>query len=234
MKKLGIIGGLGPMATARFLALITQMSQAAKDQDHIEILLHSRPGIPDRTAFITGQSDLNPEADLVSVGKNLANAGAEILAIPCFSAHYFIEAIRAEAKLPVIDAITETASCLKEAGIQCAGILATDGMIYSRLYQEKLGEAGIKALLPEKEEQKSIVRLIYDLKGGNAVDLTQFSLISQQLFSNGADVVLLGCSDLSILKCDQNLPSGYLDVLEVLARKAVTQCGRLRPEYEKL
>ncbi|MCL2052301.1 MAG: amino acid racemase [Lachnospiraceae bacterium] len=234
MKVLGIIGGLGPMATAHFLALITKMSNAAKDQDHIEILLHSRPQIPDRSAFIAGKSDLSPEMDLVNIGKKLAQDGAEILAIPCFTAHYFMEAIRKAAGIPVIDAIDETVSYLKELGIKSAGILATDGTIQKQLYQDKLNKAGIDALIPAAKEQKQVADLIYGIKSGHSVNVDNFAEISQLLFNEGAEIILLGCSELSTLKRGPSFPVGYLDVLYVLARRAVLECGELRTQYHDL
>ena len=89
MKKLGVIGGLGPMATAYFLQLLTQMSDAKSDQEHMEILLHSKPQIPDRTRFILGQSGENPLPQMVEIGVDLKSQGAEAIAIPCVTAHYF-------------------------------------------------------------------------------------------------------------------------------------------------
>ena len=89
MKKLGIIGGLGPMATAYFLQLLTRMSDAASDQEHMEILLHSKPQIPDRTRFILGQSPENPLPRMIEIGIGLKEQGAELIAIPCVTAHYF-------------------------------------------------------------------------------------------------------------------------------------------------
>ena len=232
MKKLGIIGGLGPMATAHFMALITKMTEAEKDQDHIEMIIHSRPAIPDRTAFITGQSDLSPEPDLIELGKGLADAGAEILAIPCFSAHYFIDVVRKAAGIPVIDAIEEVASYLKGKSFTKVGILATDGIIHSRLYQDKFEKAGIEVLLPDAYAQKRIMYMIYKIKSGSEVDIINLSLLSQGLFEDGAEAVLLGCSDLSTLEHRADLPPQYLDVLDVLARRAVLECGTLREEYK--
>ena len=231
MKKLGIIGGLGPMASAHFLTLITKMSEAEKDQDHIEIILYSSPGIPDRSAFITGKSAQSPEPDLLEIAKKLTQAGAEVLAIPCFSAHYFLDSIRKTTNIPVIDAIAEVASHLQDLKIKKAGILATDGLLHCGLYQTKLTQAGIKPLLPEADTQKKVVDLIYRIKSGCDIDFEEIHLLSQPLFANGAEVVLLGCSDLSIIKRGQPSQPKYVDVLEILARRAVIECGVLRQEY---
>jgi aspartate racemase len=234
MKKLGIIGGLGPMATAHFITLLTRMTEAAKDQEHIELILYSRPGIPDRTDFITGLSTLSPEADLVSLARELSNAGAEILAIPCFTAFYFYDAISRAAGIPVIHPVLETVASLKAAGIRTAGILATDGMLQSGIFQDELKKAGIAHYLPEAEEQNAIMHLIYEIKSGRPADVADFLSIAKRLFDSGAEVILLGCSELSILKRDHKLTTGYLDVLEILAQSAVRQCGKLRDEYTNL
>ena len=93
MKKLGIIGGLGPMATAYFLQLITQMSDAATDQEHMEIYVISKPSIPDRTDYILGLSDRSPAEEMSAVGAQLKSLGAELLAMPCVTGHYFHQEI---------------------------------------------------------------------------------------------------------------------------------------------
>ena len=97
MRTLGILGGLGPMATAYFLQLLTQMSDARTDQEHMEILLYSKPSIPDRTDYITGKSEISPVEDMVMAGKKLREMGADILAIPCI---FFIRSWRGESDFP--------------------------------------------------------------------------------------------------------------------------------------
>ena len=88
---LGVIGGLGPLATAYFLELITKMTDAEKDQDHLEIIIHSKPSIPDRTEYILGKSNENPMQDFIAISKSLASAGTQCIAIPCMTAHYFYD-----------------------------------------------------------------------------------------------------------------------------------------------
>ena len=116
MKILGVIGGLGPMATVYFLQLLTQMSEAQTDQEHMEILIHSKPRIPDRTRYILGQSKESPLPGMIQVGRQLAEQGAEILAIPCITAHYFHRQLEEGIGIPVINAIEETADYLKKQG----------------------------------------------------------------------------------------------------------------------
>lgn len=235
MKKLGIIGGLGPMATAYFLQLVVQMTAAETDQEHIEILLHSKPQIPDRTRFILGQSEDDPLPQMAEIGRDLAGQGAELIAIPCITAHYFQKKLEEEVGIPIVDTIRETALTLKEAGVSRAGILATDGSLQSGLFRQAFTEHGISAVLPDPAGQQTVMDIIYqNVKAGQPVDFAAFRRVSESLFGEGAQAVLLACTELSLVKRDFDLGDGFLDVMEVLARKAVLTCGCLKPKYERL
>ena len=89
MKKLGVIGGLGPMATAYFFQLVTQMSYAECDQEHMETIIYSKPNIADRTKYILNRNEKNPVGDIIEVGNILKASGADVIAIPCITAHFF-------------------------------------------------------------------------------------------------------------------------------------------------
>lgn len=235
MKRLGVIGGLGPMATAYFLQLLIEMSDARTDQEHIEVILHSRPQIPDRTQYILGHSKENPMPPMAEVGRGLVSQGAEVIAIPCITAHYFQEELEAEIGVPILHAIEETALYLKGAGIERAGILATDGTMESCLFQKAFAASGLQWVTPDKAGQKQVMHLIYEnVKAGRPVEISRFEEVSGQLFKEGAQAVLLGCTELSLIKRDHPVGPGILDVMEVLARKAVLSCGHLKEEYERL
>ena len=235
MKKLGVIGGLGPMATAYFLQLLVQMTEARTDQEHIEVLLHSKPQIPDRTRFILGQSREDPLPQMVEIGRELAGQGAELIAVPCVTAHYFQKKLEDSIGIPVVDTIRETALSLKAAGVTQAGILATDGTIESGLFQRAFAGEGISAMLPDRAGQQAVMQIIYqNVKAGQPVDSAAFWRVAEGLFGQGAQAVLLACTELSLVKRDFGLGEGFLDVMEVLARKAVLICGRLKGQYECL
>ena len=235
MKKLGIIGGLGPMATAYFLQLVVEMTDACNDQEHIEVLLHSKPQTPDRTNFILGRAKEDPQPYLLEMGKSLTAQGADVLAIPCITAHYFQKELEKEVKCPIIHAIEETAEFLKNEQISCVGIMATDGTIESGLFQTVLEQYGIKYVLPQQTMQNNVMHLIYkNVKAGKSIEMDRFKETASALFENGAEVILLGCTELSMIKRDYCIGKGFLDVMEVLARKAVLSCGTLKPEYEHL
>lgn len=225
MKTLGIIGGLGPMATVYFMQLLTQMSDAKTDQEHMDILVYSKPSIPDRTRYILGKSDKNPALDMVLAGKKLKWMGAEVIAIPCITAHYFYDQLEDEIGIPIINVISETVSYIKKEKINSIGLLATDGTIQSGLFQKELEHYNIESILPATDGQRKIMHMIYDeIKVGKPVDMECFGKISYELFQKGAQVIILGCTELSLIKRDFGLPTGYLDVMDVLARKAVQYC----------
>lgn len=235
MKKLGVIGGLGPMATAYFLERVTAMTDAKCDQEHIEILIHSKPQIADRTSFIIGKTAESPLPDLLEVGWGLKSAGAEIIAMPCITAHYFQKDLEDGIGLTVINALTKTADYLKNAGISSAGIMATDGTIESQLFQKALAEKGINAIAPSSLSQEKVMEIIYDeVKAGRKINMEKLHAVASELRQNGAEVILLGCTELSIAKKGNMMPAGYLDVLDVLARAAVMSCGRLKAEFDQL
>lgn len=235
MKVLGIIGGLGPMASAYFLQLVTQMSAAATDQEHMEVLLHSKPQIPDRTEYILGKSSRSPFPEMAGIGKALAEQGAQVLAIPCITAHYFQKELEDAVGIPIINVLEETAKYLAARNIKKVGIMATNGTIQSGIFQKALENYGIEVVIPEKRGQEQVMHLIYqNVKAGVPMELPAFECVTGELFEKGAQVILLGCTELSFIKKEFKLASGFLDVMELLAQRAVLACGKLSPDYEEL
>jgi len=140
-----------------------------------------------------------------------------------------------EIQVPVLHAIQDTCRYLKERGITAAGIMATDGTVQSKLFQTEMEAQGIRPVVPGKEGQAKVMDLIYNqVKKGKTGDLSMLEEVALELKNQGAQVYLLGCTELSLLKRDYPLPAGYLDVMEVLARQAVLECGQFRREYEEL
>lgn len=236
MAVLGVIGGLGPMATAYFLELITSMTDAERDQDHLRMMICHAPDIPDRTAFILGKSADSPLPGFVRAGQTLRSTGADLLAIPCVTAHYFHGEIEDQTGVKTLHAIRDCVEMLNAAGARRVGILATEGTIQSGLFQKELQEKEMAAVLPDETGQKQISSIIFDqIKRGKAPDMEAFAEVCAGLRGRGADVIVLGCTELSLIKRDHDLGDGFVDVLEVLARSALIACGKpVRPEYQRL
>lgn len=238
MKKeiLGVIGGLGPSATAHFMDLVINMTQANSDQENLEMIIYNFPSIPDRTGYILGKSDKSPLPEMLRIGKLLAEQGVTNIAIPCITAHYFYQEIAEGIPVPVINAIAETISLLKAQGIQKVGIMATDGTIRTGFLSRELEAAGIEVVIPSALRQEDIMHLIYkNLKAGKQPETERFRHVQKELSEQGAQVIVLGCTELSLIKKYVQIGPGFLDIVEVLAQQSVLRCGKeLREEYKSL
>lgn len=225
-QKLGIIGGLGPMASAQFLELLTDRTDAATDQEHIEVFLYSRPQTPDRTAFLLGHSPESPYPVLVDSGKKLEALGCGVLVMPCMTAYSFYPQLKADFQAKLINPILESASVLKERGMKKVGIMATDGTLQVGTFQQALTDCGITPVVPDAAKQAEVMSIIYDdVKSGRPADMERFHAAAHSMRAQGAECVILGCTELSVIRQTQKIGSGFLDAMEVLADCAIRACG---------
>lgn len=227
-KTLGILGGLGPMSSVYFYEMLTEHTYARCDQEHLNILLSSRADTPDRTAFILGKSSDDPVYTMKNEVSKLILAGAEIIAIPCNTAHSFYEQISASASVPVINIIRQTALFCRREGIKKVGILATEGTVASGAYSDVFSMAGIECVAPDKSGQEMISNIIYSqIKQGAKPDMDAFFEVADTLEGRGCDRIILGCTELSLIKRSGRLSGDvFLDSLEVLAYSAIKMCGK--------
>ena len=235
-KLLGVIGGLGPMATAYFMELVTDMTDAATDQEHLRMLIYSAPSIPDRTRYILDNTCEDPLPEMLRIGNILAQQGAQRIAIPCVTAHYFFEELTSGIPVPMVNGVRETALHLKNHGITKVGIMATDGTIRSRVFHRELEKQGINSVVPSAERQADVMHLIFDdIKAGKRPDMAKFANIAQELRENGAQAIILGCTELSLIKRSYAIGAGFLDAMEILAQQSILQCGKpLKQQYRDL
>ena len=223
---LGIIGGMGPMASAYFQELLVRFTGAAADQQHIPSVLLNLPQVPDRTAYILGESDKSPAPVLLEAARTLEALGVSAIAVACVTSHCFYDEVAGKIGVPWIHAVRETARFLKEKGVGKAGILATTGTIKTGLFQRELEKAGIGWEVPSPERQADVMAVIYeDIKAGREPDMERFTRAEDSLRKKGCDACILGCTELSLIKREHPLP-GCTDVLEVLAAAAVRACGK--------
>lgn len=235
-RTLGVIGGLGPLATAFFMELVIEMTDAACDQEHLDMIIYNTPSIPDRTSYILGKSASNPVIPMIRIGRKLVEQGVDAIAIPCITAHYFYDELTRAIDRPIIHIVRQTARHLKECGIGTAGIAATDGTLAGRLFQHALEEMGIRSVVPSDKMQRFVMELIYDdIKAGKPADMAKFTAVADELRKNGAEAIILGCTELSLIKRDCAIGSGFLDAMDVLAKASVLSCERpLKNRYQRL
>lgn len=227
VKTLGILGGLGPMASVYFYELITEHTKAECDQDHIDIVVSSRASTPDRTAFILGKSDENPLDSMLRDAGKLVDFGAEIISIPCNTAHYFYDALASSLGVPVINIIYETVAHIARTGTKKIGVLATEGTVTSGSYEHMCRQMGLGYEVPDNEHQKMLSEIIYgSIKKGQRADMKKFGEICDSLRVKGCEKLILGCTELSLIKRDEGLGDEYVDSLEVLAMRTIKKCGK--------
>ena len=148
-KVVGVLGGMGPLATADFYTKLVRLTPARADQDHLRVIIDSNPKIPDRTAALRGEGP-DPTEALVATARGLERAGADLIAIPCNSAHAYLQAIRGSVGIPVLDIMEEVAAAAAALvpRPRAAGLLATSGTMQARLYHRALASRGIDVVEP--------------------------------------------------------------------------------------
>ena len=223
------------MATVLFMKMIISMTDADTDQEHIPMLVRHSPFIPDRTAYILDGTKENPVPYMIEEGKHLAESGADIIAIPCITAHYFHHEFQKHIPVPVIHGIKEAADYIARHGIEKVGIMATDGTVHTDIFQKQLAEKNMQCIYPDEQCQSYVMDLIYkDVKAGRRADLNKLYAVRDHLAGRGAQIIFLGCTELSVIADEEELDGQFLDVMEVLARTCVKSLGRLKKDYDEL
>jgi aspartate racemase len=217
-----VVGGLGPMATAYFMRRIIEFTDANTDQEHIRMIVLNATQIPDRTKFILGKSREDPFDELLDCCKALETAKAKLIAIPCNAAHYFYDRLAAEISVPIVHMQKETAKELKLLNARRVGIAATTGAICAGLFQDVLERVGLNYLIPDDEHQNKIMKVIYSgVKAGRETAKKELLKSIDWFFESGCDRIVLGCTELSVLKSTFSLDARFVDALDVTARFVV-------------
>ena len=221
---LGVLGGMGPAATLEFLNQVHAFTPAKGDQDHIRILMDLNPKVPDRNT-------LGPAAGatLAEMAGALAGAGAEVLAMPCNTAHAHAGLIQRASGLPLIDLIETGANAARDLGARRVGVLGTKGAL--RLYREYLAAQAMGLVSLEPERQEQFMATIYAIKGGDLGPDVRKAMASYaaELIANGAEAVIAGCTEAPLVLDAGEVRAPFVDPGELLARRCVAVCLGLEP-----
>jgi aspartate racemase len=225
-KIIGIIGGMGPEATADFYSKIIKATKVTKDQEHFRVIIDSNPKIPDRTLAIIGKGE-SPIKEMIETAKNLELAKVEVACIPCITAHYFIDEIQSQVNFKILNALEVLNDYIKKnyKDAKKIGVLSTTGTMKAGMFHKYLPEYEI--IYPNAQEQEDkVMEAIYGKNGikcGNYGDEPISLLIeaANGLISSGADVIVSGCTEISIVLKPNHLSKPLIDTMEVLAQKLV-------------
>lgn len=223
-RTIGILGGMGPLATADLYTKIIQATPAQSDQDHLPVIIYADPSVPDRTAALLGKGE-DPTPWLIHGAQNLTNAGAAFIVIPCNTAHAFLDRVQAECSIPIVNMIDESARTVRELVPDgaSAGILATSGTVTAGLYQSALKQHGLGYLVPVESGQRLVMETVGRVKAG-AIDeqtLQPVLTAARELEEAGASALLAACTELPVVLHQNLVTVPLIDPTDVLARAAV-------------
>ena len=232
--KLGIVGGMGSWASSYFWSEIIRKTEVEKDQDYIDAVILNHASIPDRTAAqIGGQSEKTEFiAALENDIKLLIEMGCSKIAIPCNTSHLFFSQLTNQYHDILLNMITETIDRVESvlSSESRVGILATRGTVNGGLYQAELTSRGYTPIVPSSADQETIMNIIYQqIKADKPVNFAEFHRIIQGRHAGGAERIILGCTELSLFRDDENLGesrSVFVDALDCLVDASITSVGK--------
>ncbi|HEV2803066.1 MAG TPA: amino acid racemase [Pyrinomonadaceae bacterium] len=229
IATIGILGGMGPEATNQLCALISANTTVAKDQDHIPVITYNNSLIPSRERYAQGNGE-SPVPEMIRTARVLEAAGATFLLMPCNLAHLFWREVQEAISIPLVNMIEETVKYIDEHHPQSRriGILASTPTIENGIYQQALRAHGRQLVAPDAYDQTEFVmRAIYGAKGikGGYKDAPRAMLTgaAKRLVAEGAELIIAGCTEVSLVLSSDNSPFTVVDPLEILARVAVAR-----------
>ena len=225
-KTIGILGGMGPMATCDLMKKIIDHTDAACDQEHPRICVDCNTNIPDRTAAILGHGE-DPRPEMIKSARRLQDMGADVVIVSCNTAHWFLEDVEKAVSVPFLHMPRETAKALQAMAVKKAALLATEGTVRTGLYDRELKSLGIDCVHPDSREQQLLMSLIYDyVKAGRPFPHTdRIEKLQAHLAEQGVTCMILGCTELPIAFEPWNTVIPTVDPTDVLARAALRYVG---------
>ena len=200
MKRLGILGGMGPAASAEFILRLIQQTPASCDQEHIPFVLWNEPRTPDRSTSMRNKDD-KPLPYLVEGVKALKYLGCDVIVIPCNTAHFWFQEL-SRLNINIIHIVDSVASALREVDVvnDTIGVMGTHATIEFGLYQYMLNKSGWNCIVPTAEEMDTLVQPAIDLiKSGNIEQANPMLMtVIRNLIGRGAKSVVLGCTELPL------------------------------------
>lgn len=226
MAMIGILGGMGPMATADLFEKMINNTPAEIDQDHLKILIYNNPQIPSRVEAILNDGQ-SPKAELIASAKVLEKAGADFIAMPCNTAHYWYKDIQAATRINIIHMIENAAQYVRDNGIDKSGkimLFSTIATERTGLYQEAFARCGIEIDSPKPDEQEVMAEAIDAIKAGRYEDNPILPLIDRIIAryqKAGYGAFIAGCTEIPLLFRYTKGDYYIIDPTEILAQTAV-------------
>jgi aspartate racemase len=230
-KTIGILGGMGPEATAYFFRLLIKNTEAACDQEHIPVLIWNNPKIPPRTDAIL-QKGRSPLPLLLEGINILEKGGAGLIVMPCITAHYYAPQLQARAKAPFVNLLDESLGYAKKniPGIKKAGLVASSGTVASKLFHKTFEKAGIEVISPGSAEQQRIQNAIFGKKGikaGSTTGAPRKAIIAaaRRLIRRGAEAIIAGCTEVPLVLEPKDISVPLIEPMKIGALACIKMAG---------
>ena len=225
--KVGVLGGLGPKATADFMDLVIDNTDVTCDQEHVDMIVSNHATIPDRTAYILDNTKDNPVPYLINDAKMLESCGCNFLVMPCNTSHFMYDEISKSINIPIINMPYEVSKIVNNnPRVHRVGIMATLGTLNSKVYERYLEK---EIYYPDDSVNNEVMDLIYNkVKKGISVSKKEFYDVANKYFLAGCDLIITGCTELSVIVRDNDLyeDNRIIDSLKVLADKTIVDAGK--------
>ena len=222
--RIGVLGGMGPLASAEFIVKLVQATPAQRDQDHFPITLDSSPQIPDRPAFIKGRGP-DPMHAMTEVIRRLESAGCALIAMPCNTVHYWYDRLAGETELPIVHIADAVAQRLRELVPNARRVGVLGAFVTSRMgiYSYRLGDQWEWIYPSDDALNNQVLPAVVAVKAG---DLTRgrelFMAAAQDLLKNRLDAMVLACTEIPVVLSQADIPIPIIDSTDALARHTVS------------
>ncbi|MEH6628981.1 MAG: amino acid racemase [Motiliproteus sp.] len=224
-KIVGVIGGMGPEATVDLMSRVIASTPARDDVDHIRMIVDNNPKVPSRIKALIEKTGESPGPCMAEMGKRLQAHGADFLVIPCNTAHHYYREVVEAVDVPVLNMIELTADriCKEQPGIKKAGVLASTAVLNIRLYHGYFSDRGVQTLFPTADVQDDLMSLIRKVKAGQQDEevISHFKLAAENLKDQGAECLIIACTELSVLASALQNALPVYDASQVLAEEIV-------------
>lgn len=199
MKRIGILGGMGPEATILLMQKVFAAVPAQDDADHIPLIVHQNSQVPSRIRALIDGDGVDPMPVLMSMAQDLERAGAQALAMPCNTAHHYAVAVTHATSLPFLNMIDLTAQHLADQGAQTVGMLASPATRMVGVFDAAFEAHGLTALWAKDEA--GLLSVIRAVKAGESTDslAPRLGHAAAQMTTRGADHLLIACTELSLM-----------------------------------
>ena len=222
MYKLGVIGGMGPLATVNFYQRVVLNTEAKCDNEHIDMIVLNHSTMPDRTKCIIE----NRKTEFLEAIKKdfaiLENIGVEAVAIPCNTSHYFYDEFKNLTDLKIINMIEETIFEVKKSGVKKISVFGTLGTLNSKVYEKYAKEYELEVKEVSEADKQAVMDIIYNIKETNNLDNKQFTDILNR-YCDDETVGIIACTELSLLDIPEDINT--VDALNVLVKRSIELSG---------